>query len=156
MAECCNKREDYSMWPFIQKSPEAKLAPTKEERDKAERSFELALGKASAIPSATMVCHRDTWRLADSWARSRATYAPPSPNRITELPDGMREIQLTGRNLVTLLFATWDMGSSPSTGAANLTIAARIFTAIAEAVNSADMNVNGGSMARPIIIDAAP
>jgi hypothetical protein len=143
------------MWPFTRQSPDAERAPTQDERIAAELAFEKALGNAAAIPSAVLTCRPDTWRLADTWARSRAAYRPPAPGALGHGPNGTQEIRLSGLTMVSLLFALWDKGNSSSTDAANLGVAARMFTAITEAVNSADPNVKNGTRALPIIVDPA-
>lgn len=65
----------------------------------------------------------------------------------------MRQIQLSGLTMVSLLFALWDKGNSASTDAVSLAVAARTFTAIADAVNSADPSVTSGARVLPIVVD---
>lgn len=157
------------MWPFTRKSPEEKLAAIqektrireekarlREERAAEQREFDLLLEKAAAISSTKIVCHRDTWRFANSLARDRVSYTPPTSMEITELPNAMLAIRLSGPNLVTLLIVTREIGSNSYAYAGNRAIASRMYTAIAEVVNTVDMSVKGGTAVPPIIIDAAP
>jgi hypothetical protein len=149
------------MWPFARRSLEEKLADRQEkdrlraERADAQHAFEQLLDKAAAISSAKVVCHRDTWRFADSCARTRNSYTPPISTEITELPGGMREVRVSGPNLVDLLITTRNIGSK-SWDTGDRAVGSRIYVAIAEIVDTVDTGVKGGATVPPIVIDAAP
>jgi hypothetical protein len=111
--------------------------------------------KAAAISSTTLVCHRDTWAFADSLARGSRihAYRPPAENEITERPDGMREVRLSGPNLALLLTIT--RNAQKTWNDRTRAISKRIYTAIAAVVDTVDTASAGGSVP-PVIIDATP
>lgn len=150
------------MWPFTRRSPEERRADREAKRGEKEK--ELAdwtahrdrLDKAAAISSTTIVCHRDTWNFADYMARGNNTYEyhPPVKGEIQELPNGMREVRLSGPNLVTLLILTRNKQRSWLSTSDAIAIAQRIYTAIAAVVDGIDVTSRSGTVP-PIIIDAA-
>jgi hypothetical protein len=66
----------------------------------------------------------------------------------------MREVRVSGPNLVDLLITTRNIGRSWNTG--DRAIASRIYKAIAEIVDTVDTSIKGGATIPPIVIDAAP
>lgn len=103
-----------------------------------------------------IVCHRDTWNFADYSAKSGAPgdYRAPAKEEIRELPNGMREVRLSGPNLVALLIVTRNKQRAWLSGSADRAISQRIYTAIAAVVDAVDVTSNSGAMP-PIVIDAA-
>jgi hypothetical protein len=154
--------ENPGMWPFTRRSPEERREDRELKRLEKKRELDdwIAhrdrLDRAAAISSTMIVCHRDTWNFADFAARSSSSahYRPPAHEEIQELPNGMREVRLSGPNLVALLIVTRNKQRSWLSGSDDTAIAQRIYTAIAAVVDTVDVTSNSGTVP-PIVIDAA-
>ena len=156
-------RDHRDMWPFTRRTPEERREDREMKRLDKEKELDeriahrARLGKAAAISSTTIVCHRDTWNFADSLATGNTTavYRPPVKGEIQELPNGMREVRLSGPNLVALLILTRNKQRELFRTPADIAISRRIYAAIAIVVDGVDVTSNSGAVP-PIIIDAAP
>ncbi len=122
------------------------------------RLYQDRLHQAAGVASVTLVCHADMWRFIDRHCGQRTSWRTPDPAEITDLPDGLRQLSLSGPQLVTILFVMADLtriaGGILMVPTGVGPIARRAYDAVGTVVDLADPHSPHGKALPHIIIDA--
>lgn len=145
------------------------------EQRRAERQVEYAaqvahqerLEKAGGVSSVMLVCHLDTWQFifrhvgVENLSGFNYGWSLGDPDNaglrgvvgpVTEIADGMVEVQLSGPNLVNVLSRMrTETTFNPGTG--TRAIAARLYRSIAQVVDGVDPDQVRSTPIPPIVVD---
>jgi hypothetical protein len=71
--------------------------------------YQNRLHQAAGIATMTLVCHSDTRQFVDQHCSQRNSSRTPNRTEITDLPDGLRQVALSGPQLLPILFVMADL-----------------------------------------------
>ncbi|WP_431879040.1 hypothetical protein [Amycolatopsis sacchari] len=112
------------------------------------RQRDERMRRAAGIGSIKLVCHRDTWETLDEWWAGLRSPRVPT-DRVEPLDQGMVEVTLSGRNLVTLLNLT----SQDRVTYEDRAVAKRVYAQVAKVVDAVDPDAEHGRSIPPIVLD---
>jgi hypothetical protein len=122
------------------------------------RLYQDRMHQAAGIASVTLICHADMWRFIDRHCGARTSWRTPDQAEITNLPDGLRQVALSGPQLVTILFVMADLtritGGILRVPIGVGPIARRVYDAVGAVVDLADPRSPHGTALPHIVIDA--
>lgn len=123
----------------------------------SDEERERLLGLAAGVARAEVVCHRDTWAFVVERASRGDHFRLPMD--ISEQPDGIVEVDVSGRSLLAAVDELWAVQREPGASGGTRSMAARVYRQIGEALEGTEQvpEAGGGeSRVVRIVIDDRP
>jgi hypothetical protein len=116
-------------------------------------SFEELLNLAAGIAYAELVCHRDTWAFIVERAIRGEHFRLPAD--IDEHSDGTMDVDISGRTLIAVIDALWNIQREPETSAGTRNLARQTYTRIEDTLKRvhAENSSDSGTVPRIVIDD---
>ncbi|MFC4493017.1 hypothetical protein ACFPA8_02560 [Streptomyces ovatisporus] len=111
------------------------------------------LAQAAGLAEARLVCHRDTWAFVVERAAHGEHFRMPVD--ISHTRNGTVEVELSGRTLLAVVDALWEVTQTPGTAPATHHLAAQTYNRIHGAL-APSCATAGGDVVRIVIDDRQP